>query len=177
MISYQFTKEYATRGAIVVLIIAIYMIAFRPARSYMSHNLVKPIAEKLIQNQENSLRLEAHSKSVNFKVFIIDGNDENTDKEITFGFPWGFYLFFPLVLLILLDRSNRFYSYHLVIQFVLGILMLLFFMMGLYASTIFLHLYKLTVSYLIPGAAFLLLLFVLIKDKKLISQNTGRNLS
>jgi hypothetical protein len=166
-----FTKEYAIRFALIILIVIVYMMALRPARAYLSHEWVKPMTERFIVNQPDVLRLETHSRSVSFRVEIINQSTGNVDKEIDFGFPWGFYLVFPLVLLVLFDRTNKFTQIHVIIQFVLGILMLLFFLSGVYFHYSLLHVYKMFASYVTPGAAFLIILFVFIQDKKLIQNS------
>lgn len=160
-----FTKEYAVRFILFFLIAAAYVVLLRPGRAYMSQQWVKPVAEQLIEHSDR-LYME-NSRSVSFKVYLTSRDETTNDQEFTFGFPWGFYLVFPLILLVLVDKTNRFIWLHLVIQGILGVLMLMFFFAGLGISPAFLHLYKMFIRYLIPGAAFLLILFSLIGGRKL----------
>jgi len=165
-----FTKDYALRIAVVVLVAVLYLLAIRPMRAYIAQEIIHPVAEPLIE-QNDRLRLDTHSRSVSFKLFIISTEPNRHDQELTFGFPFGFYLVFPLILLIIFDKSNRFIIWHLIIHSVLGALMVSFFFAGIGISIFFLHLYKLTMAYLIPGAAFLLILFVLLNDRNLLKSS------
>lgn len=161
-------KENAIRVIIVLFIAVLYLMAIRPMRAYLAQEIIHPIAQPMIEENDR-LRLEEHGRSVSFKIFIISTDEQRHDQELTFGFPFGFYLVFPLMLLVIFDKSNRFVIWHLIIHSVLGIFMVAFFFAGIGIHIFFLHLYKLTMAYLIPGAAFLLILFVLLKDRNLLN--------
>ena len=163
-----FTREFTIRLVIVILIGVSYLYLIRPGRAILSQEWIRPVAEKYVEMQPEELMLAGATTSVSFTVFII--NEEKTDfsHEITFGFPFGFFFFAPLLLLILIDFTNRFSAIHIIIQTVLGFLMLILFLAGLSVHLSFLHIYTFIIDYLIPGAAFLVVLFSMIKDNKLV---------
>lgn len=166
------TKENTIRVILVLFIAVLYLMAIRPMRAYIAQEVIHPVAQPMIEENDR-LRLEAHGRSVNFKIFIISTDEQRHDQELTFGFPFGFYLVFPLMLLVIFDKSNRFIKWHVIIHTVLGVFMVSFFFAGIGVHIFFLHMYKMTMAYLIPGAAFLLILFVLLKDRNVL--NTPEN--
>lgn len=145
---------------IVLAIALFYVIAWRPARAVLSEKLIKPVTVSLVESQPGKVRLQEVSRSVNFNLYLLDENGRPY-REVTFGFPWGFYTFFPLILLVFLDRTGRFTLWHLIIQAAAGFLMIVFFLAALSVHLSLIHLYLMLVTYIIPGGAFLILLFAI----------------
>lgn len=153
-----------------VLVIAVsYLFLIRPGRAWLSQQWVRPITEHYVDQKPDELFLTGSTTSVHFTVYILSDDAERDAHEVTFGFPFGFFLVIPLMLLLLIDHTNRYSYAHLIIQGILGAVMLLLYFAGLSLHINFLLLYNFMIDYLIPGAAFLIVLFPFIKDNKLLA--------
>lgn len=164
-----FTWNQLLRVILVLVIAVSYLFIIRPGRAWLSQQWVRPIAEHYVTEKPDELFLIGSATAVHFTVYILSDDGERANHEVTFGFPFGFFLVIPLMLLLLIDHTNRYTYAHLIIQGILGVFMLLFFFAGLSLHTGFLLLYNFMIDYLIPGAAFLIVLFPFVKDNKLLT--------
>ncbi len=148
------------------LIAVVYVVIWRPIRSYLAQNVFLPLYSGI---GTDSWSIYSAPKSVSI-VFERLGTDTVGIAEFAFGTPWGFYLFLPLVVLVAFKKSQQIIYLHLVIQVVLGLLAALFVALGLTFTDLWLHLFRLTTSYLTPGFAFILLFLAFFKSEEIIKK-------
>lgn len=167
-ISNFITKQIIFRFSIALILGLAYLLLVRPVRATLSNTFVKPAAERVAEANPETMVLYGNEGAVSFVIYFLSEPGAETYTEVTFAFPFGFFLFAPLLFLLLIDKTHRYTIIHLVTQAALGLLMLLFFFCALWMHSLFFHLYNFSTAYLIPGAAFLVVLFSLMKENRLL---------
>lgn len=164
-------------------IVLIYIALWRPVRSYIAQELVRPPVERFVEAHPEAYQMRPANKSVLVEVFHYETVDEATaaetppgmlvesggrffkTTEYIFGTPWGFYMVFPLLALLFISRANGLIRLHLGFHLVAGVLCVAAYIAGFQLHIVFMHLYKALTYYIVPGASFLLVFAGLFQDR------------
>lgn len=169
--SSRLMKFGSIRLIFLIALIALYLIAWRPGRALLTEYFVVPAVELIVAQNPETHYLSTQQKSVTFTVYVLDetaNSDANLSerwKEMVFSFPWGFYLFFPLLFFCFVRDYKPFVKIHLIFQLVTGIICIFAFILSLGLHDALYHLYKMLTYYIVPGFAFIVVFAAIFQQK------------
>ncbi|GEM_PF-3234643 len=162
-----------TRLLIFVILIALYLVAWRPGRAMLTQELVIPAVERITETNPDTHYLSSQQKSVTFTVYVLkddvslDPQQSDSWQSNVFSFPWGFYLFFPLLFFCFVKYYKPFIKFHLVFQLTAGLICITAFILALNIHDSLFHIYRMLTYYIVPGFAFIIV-FAALFQKKLV---------
>ncbi len=162
-------KVSPLRLGVLLALVVIYLFAWRPARGYIAQELVKPPIERYVESQEG-YAISGQHKSVVFTVYRLKPGEtswatpDNYD-EFIFGTPWGFYLFFPLLFLMLIKDNRRLIELLTGFHLIAGLICIVAFMGALLWQNSLIHLYRMLTYYVVPGVSFLIIFIAFFRNK------------
>ncbi|MCH8557091.1 MAG: hypothetical protein LAT84_04680 [Balneolia bacterium] len=169
--SVQLMKFSTFRLFFLISLIALYLVVWRPGRALITENIVVPLIERIVDNNSETLYVSAQQKSVTFTVYILDKtvssevSQPEQWQERVFSFPWGFYLFFPLLFFCFVRDYSSFVQLHLFFQLGAGVICILAFILSLNLHDSLFHLYRMLTYYVVPGFAFIIVFGALFQNK------------
>ncbi len=170
-------NKISTRIILVIVVAAVYLLVWRPLRVTINVNVIQPVSESIIEGSEDRFQTRPTSKPISFHLDVLDSETGRRQNTFVFGTPWGFYLVFPLIVLLLLDRGWFFINLHLGVQFVVGFVAILLFWGGLAGFVSLLHITKMLVMYVNPGFGLMLVMLLAIRrfkgEDKIIGEQSG----